>query len=85
KEGDLEEWAETWHYYTSRLYIKGYLEKAGTKDYVPKAHGDFQILMFTFLLEKALSELNYEIDNRPEWILIPIRGIKAILKEYNKV
>ncbi len=84
REGDLEEWAETWHYYISRLYIKGYLDKAGDKDYIPGSHEDFKILMYTFLLEKALSELNYELDNRPEWIIIPLRGIKAILREYSK-
>ncbi|PTX43216.1 maltose alpha-D-glucosyltransferase/alpha-amylase [Christiangramia gaetbulicola] len=82
KEGDLEEWAEKWHYYISRLYIKGYLDKAGSRDYVPKKHEDFKILINTFLLEKALTELNYEIENRPEWIIIPIRGIKAVLDHY---
>ena len=84
KEGNLEEWAETWHYYVSRLYIKGYFDKAGNKDYVPKKHEDFKILMHTFLLEKSLTELNYEIENRPEWIIIPLRGIKAVLHHYNK-
>ncbi|GAA4322799.1 maltose alpha-D-glucosyltransferase [Pontixanthobacter gangjinensis] len=84
KEGDLEEWAETWHYYISRIYIKGYLDKAGKKDYIPKSQEDFKILMHTFLLEKALTELNYEIKHRQEWILIPIRGIKAILEHYRK-
>lgn len=84
KEGNLEEWAETWHYYISRIYIKGYFDKAGNKDYVPKKHEDFKILMHTYLLEKSLTELNYEIENRPEWIIIPIRGIKAVLNQYNK-
>ncbi|TRO66585.1 maltose alpha-D-glucosyltransferase [Christiangramia sabulilitoris] len=83
KEGDLEAWAETWHYYTSRLYIKGYLDKAANKDFVPKDQADFKILLQTFLLEKALNELDYEIENRPEWILIPLRAIKAILKNYD--
>jgi len=84
KEGNLEEWAETWHYYISRLYIKGYFDKAGNKDYIPKDQDDFKILMHTFLLEKALHELNYEIENRPEWIIIPLRGIKSVLKHYNR-
>ena len=84
KEGNLEEWAESWHYYISRLYIKGYLDKAENKDYVPKNQEDFNILMHTFLLEKALTELNYEIENRQEWILIPLRGIKSIIYHYRK-
>ena len=84
KEGNLENWAETWHYFISRLYIKGYFDKVGSKDYMPKKHEDFKILMTTFLLEKSLNELNYEIENRPEWVVIPLRGIKAVLKDYKK-
>ena len=84
KEGNLEEWAENWHYYITRLYIKGYFDKAGNSDYVPKDHDDFKILMHTFLLEKALYELNYEIQNRPEWIIIPLRGIKEIIQYYKQ-
>lgn len=84
KEGKLDEWAETWHYYISRLFIKGYFDKAGSGDFIPKDPEDFRILMHTFLLEKALSELTYEINNRPEWIIIPLRGIKAIVNYYNK-
>ncbi len=83
KEGNLEEWAEAWHYYISRLYLKGYYDKAGNSDFMPKDPEDFKILMHTFLLEKALFELNYEIKNRPEWTIIPIRGIKAII-DYQK-
>ena len=84
KEGNLEEWAENWHYYITRLYIKGYFDKAGNSDYLPKDHDDFKILMHTFLLEKALYELNYEIQNRPEWIIIPLRGIKEIIQYYKQ-
>lgn len=84
KEGNLEEWAETWHYYISRLYIKAYFDKAGNSDFVPENAEDFKILMHTFLLEKALYELNYEIENRREWIIIPLRGIKAVVQYYNK-
>ena len=84
KEGNLEEWAETWHYYISRLYLKGYFDHARGKDYMPEDPKDFRILMQTFLLEKSLIELNYEIENRPEWIIIPLRGIKAVLKQYQE-
>ncbi|MUP45810.1 maltose alpha-D-glucosyltransferase [Gramella sp. BOM4] len=84
KEGDLEKWAETWHYYNTRLFIKGYFEKASGSDFVPEDMEDFKILMHTFLLEKALNELNYEIQNRPQWIIIPLRGIKEVIKYHEK-
>jgi len=25
-------------------------------------------------------ELNYELNNRPGWVMVPLRGIKAIMK-----
>jgi maltose alpha-D-glucosyltransferase/alpha-amylase len=33
------------------------------------------------LLEKALYELAYEVNNRPQWVRIPLRGIRALLAE----
>jgi maltose alpha-D-glucosyltransferase/alpha-amylase len=37
--------------------------------------------MTTFLLEKAIYELNYELNNRPDWVIIPLRGIKTLMKK----
>jgi maltose alpha-D-glucosyltransferase/alpha-amylase len=37
--------------------------------------------MTTFLLEKAIYELNYELNNRPGWVMIPLRGIKELMKK----
>ncbi len=39
---------------------------------------DAQNLLDAYLLEKALYELQYELDNRPTWIRIPIDGILAL-------
>jgi maltose alpha-D-glucosyltransferase / alpha-amylase len=38
------------------------------------------IFLQCFLLEKAVYELGYELNNRPEWVIIPIRWIKHIVK-----
>jgi len=42
---------------------------------------ELQIIKDVYLLQKAVYELNYEINNRPDWVLVPLRGIKSILKE----
>ncbi len=34
-----------------------------------------------FELEKAIYELRYELDNRPDWVLIPVAGIRRLLEE----
>jgi maltose alpha-D-glucosyltransferase/alpha-amylase len=33
-----------------------------------------------YLLQKAVYELNYELNNRPDWVSVPIRGVLAILQ-----
>jgi maltose alpha-D-glucosyltransferase/alpha-amylase len=35
-------------------------------------------LLELFELEKALYELRYEIDNRPDWVDVPLAGIAAL-------
>ncbi len=34
-----------------------------------------------FELEKAVYELRYELDNRPDWVRIPVAGIQRMLEE----
>jgi maltose alpha-D-glucosyltransferase/alpha-amylase len=37
------------------------------------------MLLDLFVLDKALYELNYELNNRPDWVGIPLRGITELL------
>ena len=45
----------------------------------PKDRDELKVLLDVFLLEKALYELAYELNNRPSWLPIPLRGIREIL------
>jgi maltose alpha-D-glucosyltransferase/alpha-amylase len=47
---------------------------------VPADAADFAVLLETFLLEKAVYELGYELHHRPDWLKIPVRGIEQVLK-----
>jgi len=44
---------------------------------VPKRQGDLELLLEFFLLEKCIYEVGYEINNRPDWLEIPLRGLIA--------
>ena len=37
-----------------------------------------QLLLNAYLLEKALYELLYELNNRPAWVRIPLAGLLAL-------
>lgn len=61
--------------------MKAYLETVKGSAFIPNNKEDLDTLMTTFLLEKAIYELNYELNNRPGWVMIPLRGIKALMKK----
>jgi maltose alpha-D-glucosyltransferase/alpha-amylase len=71
----LEPWASFWEKWTSAAFLRTYRQTAGDASFLPPARDDLQILLQAFLLDKALYELNYELNNRPAWVRIPLRGI----------
>jgi maltose alpha-D-glucosyltransferase/alpha-amylase len=60
--------------------LKSYLSTAGSASFVPQTQDDLEIQLTTMLLEKALYELRYELNMRPDWVRIPLRGILEIVK-----
>jgi maltose alpha-D-glucosyltransferase/alpha-amylase len=77
--GRLLPYVEQWYHYMSGFFLKAYLDEVGNSPIIPAEKGDFQILIRTFLLQKAIYELNYEVNNRPSWVKVPLSGIKSIL------
>ena len=76
----LERWADFWYRQASSVFLQSYLKSTAGSVFIPKNSDDFQILLEAYLLDKAVYEIGYELNNRPEWVVIPIRGIKHILK-----
>jgi maltose alpha-D-glucosyltransferase / alpha-amylase len=77
----LMPYADQWYHYMAGVFVHAYLESAEGRPFIPKQKEDLEILLNTFLLEKAVYELNYELNNRPDWVIIPIKGIKTILRK----
>jgi maltose alpha-D-glucosyltransferase/alpha-amylase len=50
----------------------------GRPDVRPDLPPDVREYLNFFILEKALYELEYERNNRPDWAGIPIRGLRAL-------
>lgn len=76
----LEKWAELWYHYISGIFIKSYTAALGETNLLPDNREDLKTMLDTFILEKAVYELNYELNNRPDWVIIPIKGIKYIMQ-----
>lgn len=68
-------WAKAWQNAASGEFLSAYRETIAAKpDLLPGAK-ETQKLLDAYLLEKALYELLYELNNRPQWLHIPIAGI----------
>ncbi|CAG5068623.1 Glucosamine kinase [Dyadobacter sp. CECT 9623] len=78
-------YVEQWYHYMSGIFMKAYLETVKENPIVPQKKEDLDVLMQTFLLQKAIYELNYEVNNRPSWVMVPLRGIKSIIKKNEAV
>jgi trehalose synthase-fused probable maltokinase len=61
-------------------FLAGYL---GEVDPALLPAGEAQIanLLAIFELEKAVYELRYEVNHRPDWVAIPVAGIRRLLEE----
>jgi maltose alpha-D-glucosyltransferase/alpha-amylase len=76
----LEPWARVWHVWVSTIFTKAYLAAANQGSFLPRNRAELQILLDAFLLEKAVYELSYELNNRPDWVRIPLHGILQLLE-----
>ncbi|MFH1801174.1 MAG: maltose alpha-D-glucosyltransferase [Candidatus Omnitrophota bacterium] len=76
----LEPWACFWYLWVSSAYLRAYLETVKNSALLPKDKEELSILLNIFVLEKAIYELNYELNNRPDWVSIPLKGILKLLE-----
>ena len=75
----LQEWSRLWVESVSATFLRGYLAAAGSASFVPHTPEDLDMQLKTMLLEKALYELRYELNSRPDWVRIPLRGILELM------
>jgi maltose alpha-D-glucosyltransferase/alpha-amylase len=71
--------ARHWEASVSRAFLRAYRESIAAARVVPVEDAAFDRLLDTFMLEKVLYELDYELASRPQWIRIPLLGLLHIL------
>lgn len=74
-------WAQFWKTWVSVAFLQAYLEKAGDAGFIPKTRDELTALLDVYILDKAMYELAYEMNNRPAWILIPLSGVVQLLRD----
>jgi maltokinase len=69
-----------WEARARELFLEGYMQEVDRR-LLPVGSQAINKLLTLFELEKLLYELRYELDNRPEWVVVPVAAIRRLLEE----
>ena len=75
----LEPQAEQWSKAAGDTFLEAWLATAKDAVFLPATEEECTQVLQAFLLEKAIYEIAYELNNRPAWLPIPVRGILRLL------
>ena len=74
-----EHWVQFWYSWVAAAFLKAYFVEASAGKFLPTDRAELETMLRTLLLEKAMYELSYELNNRPDWVKIPLEGILRLL------
>ena len=72
-------WARKWYTCVADRFLTSYFANVSGACFIPPSPDELSALLQLHLLEKAVYELGYELNNRPAWISIPLEGISQLL------
>ena len=75
----LHGWIRFWSRWSSAAFLRSYLATAAGQPFVPQPVENVQLLLEVFLFEKALRDVRIELESRPAWARIPLRGMLELL------
>jgi maltose alpha-D-glucosyltransferase/alpha-amylase len=76
----LEEWKQIWHTTAAEAFLSSYRATVGDDPIIPRREQDFQRMLDILLVSKAVYDIGYEIDNRPDWLPIALRTLLEVWK-----
>jgi maltose alpha-D-glucosyltransferase/alpha-amylase len=76
----LQYWAQYWYVWVSVAFLNSYLDVVEPVGLLPKDPEHLRILLDAYILEKAIYEIGYELNNRPDWVKVPLQGILQLME-----
>jgi trehalose synthase-fused probable maltokinase len=74
----LAPWAERWEQRVQAAFLEGYLAETWQRGagFLPTDRDRVEAALRAFALDKTVYELQYELDHRPNWVRIPLEGLR---------
>ena len=61
-------------------FLSAYLDDARGAPFIPSDDRQLRALLDLLMIDKALYELDYELNNRPDWLIVPLSGLLEMVK-----
>jgi maltose alpha-D-glucosyltransferase / alpha-amylase len=75
----FEPWQRLWVRAVSSAYLRAYIDSMGESGILPRPGEELSLVLDAYLLNKAVYEVGYELNNRPAWSRIPLLGVLRLL------
>jgi trehalose synthase-fused probable maltokinase len=80
----LDALANAWYFWMSVAFVGAYLRRVTSEPspvgFLPADAEQLRSLFEMCLLEKAVYELRYELNHRPDWVYLPLTALEALLR-----
>ena len=75
---DYQPWIDALLYWVETTFLNAYADTAEEAPFLPDPPSRYSFL-WAFLLDKALYEVRYELNHRPDWAWLPLHGLRRLL------
>ena len=77
----LEHWADIWYQHVNQTFLQAYKESIEQSKIplLPKDQADCDYLLQTYMMNKVIYELAFEINTQPDLAIIPLKAMKYLL------
>jgi maltose alpha-D-glucosyltransferase/alpha-amylase len=84
----LTRWSDAFYRWCSALFLCSYMKSAreepGKAVFLPRSEDQLRALIRLHMLDKCAYELGYELNNRPDWVLVPLAGLSSLAEQENR-
>ncbi|HEX4349258.1 MAG TPA: putative maltokinase [Verrucomicrobiae bacterium] len=78
-------WGRYWSVWVGAAFLRAYLKTARSAPFIPADEKALKVMLDAELLRKAIYELGYELNNRPDWLNISLQVLLDLLNPDNPI